>query len=192
MSKGFIKICMEIIPKQNIDEHKYRGPLDQHIDRTVVMRNDCLYVSVKDITYVYKIKTWKEFYNYINKSSHDDENFHFELGKVFQDVYHEEIHKLADSESNKNCAYTNVLPLYIITCKIHIKHYDKYLNIIPYLQYVVDPNENDHMERVLKGTDDSIYDLVEELRYNPTIGLQVKKAKERFEKNAKKQKKIKF
>jgi hypothetical protein len=33
--------------------------------------------------------------------------------------------------------------------------------------YVVDPSENDHMERFLAGTDD----LVHELRYNPAIRL---------------------
>ena len=87
-----------------------------------------------------------------------------------------------ENESSKKCAYTKLLPLYIITCKTHLKHYDIDLNEIPYLQYVVHPKENDRMQRIIDGTHDPIYDLVHELRYNPTIGIEVRQAKKRFEK----------
>ena len=53
--------------------------------------------------------------------------------------------------------------------------------------YVVHPDENERMERILNGTDNPLYDLVHELRYNPAIssGLSTerKEAKDRFEEN---------
>lgn len=51
--------------------------------------------------------------------------------------------------------------------------------------YVVDPSENEHMERFLAGTDDPIYDLVHELRYNPRIrlGEDVQEAESHFKKH---------
>lgn len=50
--------------------------------------------------------------------------------------------------------------------------------------YVVDPSENEHMERFLAGTDDPLYDLVHELRYNPKIrlGEDVQEAESHFKK----------
>lgn len=53
--------------------------------------------------------------------------------------------------------------------------------------YVVHPDENERMERILNGTDNPLYDLVHELRYNPAMpaGLSAerKEAQERFEEN---------
>lgn len=64
------------------------------------------------------------------------------------------------------------LGLYIITTK-------------KYGDFVVDPCEKEHMERVLAGTDDPLYDLVHELRYNPTtrLGKDVQEAESHFKKS---------
>lgn len=54
--------------------------------------------------------------------------------------------------------------------------------------FVVDPCEKEHMERFLAGTDDPLYDLVHELRYNPNIrlGEEVREAENHFKKKLKK------
>lgn len=58
--------------------------------------------------------------------------------------------------------------------------------------YCVHPDENERMERILNGTDNPLYDLVHELRYNHAItaGLSAerKEAQERFEENTGQQK----
>lgn len=53
----------------------------------------------------------------------------------------------------------------------------------PTIHYLLHPEEAEHMERFLAGTDDPIYDLVHELRYNPRITLDsdVQDAKQKFE-----------
>jgi len=50
--------------------------------------------------------------------------------------------------------------------------------------YVVHPDENERMERILAGTNNPLYDLVHELRYNPAIavGREVETAKNDFNK----------
>jgi hypothetical protein len=51
--------------------------------------------------------------------------------------------------------------------------------------FVVDPCEKEHMQRFLAGTDDPLYDLVHELRYNPRIrlGEDVQEAESHFKKH---------
>jgi hypothetical protein len=78
-------------------------------------------------------------------------------------------------DNGQNIEYNNCLDkqgLYIIT-------------ITGNTTYVVDPSENEHMERFLAGTDDPIYDLVHELRYNPRIrlGEDVQEAESHFKKH---------
>jgi len=46
--------------------------------------------------------------------------------------------------------------------------------------YLVHPDEKEHMERYLAGTDDPLYDLVHELRFNPQFCV-VKETGEQFE-----------
>ena len=46
--------------------------------------------------------------------------------------------------------------------------------------YLIHPDEKEHMERYLAGTDDPMYDLVHELRYNPQFSV-VNETKESFE-----------
>lgn len=48
--------------------------------------------------------------------------------------------------------------------------------------FFVHPDENERMERLLAGTDNPLYDLVHELRYNPRLGLSrdLHEAKRRF------------
>lgn len=57
--------------------------------------------------------------------------------------------------------------------------------------YLVHPSEREHMERYLAGTDNPLYDLVNELRYNPNLafGSEVRAAKQDFESETKKRKK---
>lgn len=64
------------------------------------------------------------------------------------------------------------LGLYIITAK-------------KYGDFIVDPCEKEHMERFLAGTDDPLYDLVHELRYNPStrLGKDVQEAESHFKKS---------
>jgi hypothetical protein len=52
-------------------------------------------------------------------------------------------------------------------------------------EFVVDPSENEHMERFLAGTDDPLYDLVHELRYNPHFRLdaEIQSAENHFKRN---------
>jgi hypothetical protein len=57
-----------------------------------------------------------------------------------------------------NCVLTT-LPMYII----YVKKENK--------PYIVHPDEKEHMERFISGTDDPLYDLVHELRYNPNLRL---------------------
>ncbi len=52
--------------------------------------------------------------------------------------------------------------------------------------YVVHPDERERMERILAGTDNPLYDLVHELRYNPAVGAvgrDVAEAREHFDGN---------
>lgn len=48
--------------------------------------------------------------------------------------------------------------------------------------YYVHPCEQEHMERYVAGTADSMYDLVHELRYNHTIGIDMRAAEAHFKK----------
>jgi len=56
-------------------------------------------------------------------------------------------------------------------------------------RYMLDPAEREHMDRFLTGTDNPLYDLVHELRYNPTIGLGADKDAARADFEGKKRKK---
>lgn len=55
--------------------------------------------------------------------------------------------------------------------------------------YLVHPSEREHMERYLAGTDNPLYDLVNELRYNPNLafGSEVRAAEQNFEFEIKKE-----
>jgi hypothetical protein len=56
---------------------------------------------------------------------------------------------------------------------------------------IAHPDERQRMERILNGTDNPIYDLVHELRYNPSmpvhLGAERRAAKEDFEQQKKRQ-----
>lgn len=43
-------------------------------------------------------------------------------------------------------------------------------------RYYIHPCEQEHMQRYLAGTDDPMHDLVHELRYNHTIGIETRTA----------------
>lgn len=66
-----------------------------------------------------------------------------------------------------SCDYGPWFPIYILTTEDKSK-------------YCLHPDEREHMERFLAGTDNPIYDLVHELRFNPLFGLDkdIRKAKE--------------
>lgn len=51
--------------------------------------------------------------------------------------------------------------------------------------YILHPYEHERMERFLAGTEDPMYDLVHELRYNPNIKLssEVQEAESHFKKH---------
>lgn len=56
------------------------------------------------------------------------------------------------------------------------------------MMYLVHPDEREHMERFLAGTDDALYDYVHHLKYDPLHGTEVQAAKQEYEALAKKQK----
>lgn len=79
-----------------------------------------------------------------------------------------------------------VVPLYVITVKNKTCHplwntTESKWFIPPTLDYIVHPDEREHMERFLAGTDDPVYDLVHELQYNPIVGSHLTHAKKDFE-----------
>lgn len=59
---------------------------------------------------------------------------------------------------------------------------------------VVHPDEHERMERILNGTDNPLYDLVHELRYNPNmpthLGVERKEAQEDFEQKKKQKREL--
>ena len=50
---------------------------------------------------------------------------------------------------------------------------------------ILDPNCKDQITRILAGKNTAMDDLVNELRYNPSIGLEVRSAQRSFESNIK-------
>jgi succinate dehydrogenase flavin-adding protein (antitoxin of CptAB toxin-antitoxin module) len=72
------------------------------------------------------------------------------------------------------CDYSAYFPLYLA----HFS--DK-------KEYYLHPDEKEHIERFLAGTDNPLYDLVHELRYNPKFALDkdVQEAQERDKKRRK-------
>lgn len=67
--------------------------------------------------------------------------------------------------------YPDIFPLYAI--HIHTPRS---------FSYVVHPNEKEHMERYLAGTDDALYDFVHFLRYLPSAAIsEVSRAAQDFE-----------
>jgi hypothetical protein len=59
---------------------------------------------------------------------------------------------------------------------------------MPLNYYIVHPDEREHMERFLAGTDDALYDYVHHLKYDPLHGTEVQAAKQEYEALAKRQK----
>ena len=60
-----------------------------------------------------------------------------------------------------------------LTCNCELSIYPMYIitnNVLPKF-YLVHPEESEHMERYLAGTDDPMYDLVHELRYHPSFKM---------------------
>lgn len=114
------------------------------------------------------------YFSEMNYSDEDADAFHYGLNqrgllncKIVHDI----------SDRNPNNGYfsrdicIDKLGLYIITTK-------------KYGDFVVDPCEKEHVERFLAGTDDPLYDLVHELRYNPNtrLGKDVQEAESHFKK----------
>lgn len=112
----------------------------------------------------------------VEKDSTHFEEMDYRHSEVLHDALTEAGHlNCAHNDNGQNIEYNNCLDkqgLYIIT-------------ITENTSYVVDPSENEHMERFLAGTDDPIYDLVHELRYNPRIrlGEDVQEAESHFKKH---------
>jgi hypothetical protein len=54
-------------------------------------------------------------------------------------------------------------------------------------RHIIHPDEKEHVERFLAGTDDPLYDFIHELRYNPKfmLGNDVEEAKNEFTKKRK-------
>ena len=66
------------------------------------------------------------------------------------------------------------LPIYVIRVKDHD-------SLTPsHVVYIVHKDENERMERYLDGTSGAMWDLVNELRYNPVIGIYPKVAEKEF------------
>lgn len=55
---------------------------------------------------------------------------------------------------------------YVITCKNTMNIENSGRIYLETIQYVVDPSENEHVERFLAGTDDPMYDFVHELKFS--------------------------
>ena len=79
-----------------------------------------------------------------------------------------------DASSPHECILHEYLPFYVIS-------------VAQKGDYMVHPCERERMERILNGTDDPMYDLVHELRYNPHVGIgsELKEAKNDFNKRIK-------
>lgn len=81
----------------------------------------------------------------------------------------------------------------VIECAVHTQYAPYYFVAVKpnaadnkdgykILWHLIHPDEREHMERILAGTDNPIYDLVHELRYNPRVGIaDVAEAKADFE-----------
>jgi hypothetical protein len=86
-----------------------------------------------------------------------------------------------DGNCHVNNTYTcinNTFPIYCVS--------------VGKVEYIVDPSENEKLERILEGTDNPMYEFVHELRYNPNSfmkGRELQEAKEDFEDQKKKRSK---
>ena len=69
------------------------------------------------------------------------------------------------------CDLPLVFPLYEVSVYCHQNKDSR--------RYMLAPGEREHMDRFLAGTDNPLYDLVHELRYNPRIGLGMEKEEAR-------------
>lgn len=63
-------------------------------------------------------------------------------------------------------------PLYLFAAPSALGDFGHSGNI-EYVWWVVHPDERERMERILNGTDNPLYDLVHELRYNPNISSKL-------------------
>lgn len=77
----------------------------------------------------------------------------------------------------------DIFPLYLVTVK-NSRGRSWHGEIEDNSRYIVHPDESERMERILNGTDNPIFNLIAEMRYNPATMLDpdLKRAKNDFNK----------
>lgn len=133
------------------------------------------YIPISSITSVQEITSLYKLHDSCDSAHHDILSTLFDLDVCVNLTYHDPTHKCdwLDENSQHRCTLKDYLPFYVVTIKGEG-------------DYMVHPSERERMERILGGTDDPMYDLVHELRYNPNVGLgtDLKDAKNDFNKRA--------
>lgn len=146
------------------------------------------YIQKKDIVHIERFETCEEFYDWLIYS--DDNGIELNKDTKFVRLINE-----MPNEYNEDCKCDKwctcplpIYPLYLILAKNKfVKEYYGANNGNEFgtpktVFYMIHPDEREHMERFLAGTDDALYDYVEHLKYNPKNGTDYEQVKEEFKK----------
>ena len=210
MSKGAIRVAVCLETSKTIEDHKER--LDEYCSC------EATYVLKRDILGVERFDSWSAMHAYFHHGGWQlpklrKQTTIYSFLKCLYTVLDLKCccnasvaHKSFSGSSRRLWERANdaakclcdfpIYPLYlVITKNKYRKHWvrqtkddDYYQTTAPIMLYIVHPDEREHMERFLAGTDDALYDYVHHLKYDPLHGTEVKAAKEEYEAQAKKQK----
>jgi hypothetical protein len=187
----WIKHCNMNVPAAHIVSVQQFNTFEQYATHSDVLRG---YISAlpynqrKMDFYVQMRCDFVEFFKISFKCS-------CAMNTYVESVLKTHVYVMPDAPATCTCPTDNLFPLYEITVKNKSKlvaDYTYYGNEIhkhnqltpfvsPTITYLVHPDERQHMQRFLAGTDESVHDLIQELRYHPAFGSQTALARQDFD-----------